>query len=541
MDNSKLRQSKDNFYKKVSSSKGFTHQVQPKAEIYQTLIQMLKSDLLLVQDMIVSNSSDIKMYKILSKNPNLVRKLSEIEENPDIKPIIEKIAEASGNAEKISKNYNCSNANELIKKLHLELGYNELLNKKLCDFFILMKMKMCNDETFQETLSKVLPLKTFIEKLSSKITEQQSQTSQIPTQKSTLITDVKEIKECSNCLSILKMNSLSELLESKDKSNKLIPHLVNLIMKYFKNINLVMSQMISEYNDNTNKYEQLQGTEIEKFIAIKESVEKIFGDMKKKNGEDKNALDIQIEEWKERYEMMVKERQTEIEKYQKEIELLQSNVQENISKKEENNIEKYSEEQYKSMETELQSKIENLKKELTAKEKEKNQENEVLKNKIFELEKKIEQIQKEKSQVDSPAIPNEKVNINEIMRKHEIEFKKMKEETNRKLDGEIRELTTKLNRIKEENKNLTLENENLKKQAQIINSKFDPDSYEQVLLEQFETMKSAFVKKIADLTDELTTTKTDTRAKVYELEQELKETQHLKDVFLQQVIQLQKN
>ena len=404
-----------------------------------------------------------------------------------------------------------------------------------------MKMKMCNDETFQETLSKVLPLKTFIEKLSSKITEQQSQTSQIPTQKSTLITDVKEIKECSNCLSILKMNSLSELLESKDKSNNLIPHLVNLIMKYFKNINLVMSQMISEYNDNTNKYEQLQGTEIEKFIAIKESVEKILGDMKKKNGEDKNALDIQIEEWKERYEMMVKERQTEIEKYQKEIELLKSNVQENISKKEENNIEKYSEEQYKSMETELQSKIENLKKELTAKEKEKNQENEVLKNKIFELEKKIEQIQKEKSQVDSPAIPNEKVNINEIMRKHEIEFKKMKEETNRKLDGEIRELTTKLNRIKEENKNLTLENENLKKQAQIINSKFDPDSYEQVLLEQFETMKSAFVKKIADLTDELTTTKTDTRAKVYELEQELKETQHLKDVFLQQVIQLQKN
>ena len=165
----------------------------------------------------------------------------------------------------------------------------------------------------------------------------------------------------------------------------------------------------------------------------------------------------------------------------------------------------------------------------------------LLKNKIFELEKKNEQIQKEKSQVDSPAIPNEKVNINEIMRKHEIEFKKMKEETNRKLDGEIRELTTKLNRIKEENKNLTLENENLKKQAQIINSKFDPDSYEQVLLEQFETMKSAFVKKIADLTDELTTTKTDTRAKVYELEQELKETQHLKDVFLQQVIQLQKN
>ena len=44
-----------------------------------------------------------------------------------------------------------------------------------------------------------------------------------------------------------------------------------------------------------------------------------------------------------------------------------------------------------------------------------------------------------------------------------------------------------------------------------------------------------------DIRFQQTTTKADTRAKVYELEQELKETQHLKDVFLQQVIQLQKN
>ena len=163
----KLRTSKDSFYKKVSSSKGFTHQ--SKAETYPTLIQMLRSDLLMIQDMIQANSSDIKMYKILSKNPNLVRKLTDIEENQDIKPMIDKVSEVSQSTERIGKTYNCTNANELIKKIYLELGYNELLNKKLCDLFILMKLKLCNDETFQDSLSKVIPLKTFIEKITQKI------------------------------------------------------------------------------------------------------------------------------------------------------------------------------------------------------------------------------------------------------------------------------------------------------------------------------------------------------------------------------------
>ena len=88
---------------------------------------------------------------------------------------------------------------------------------------------------------------------------------------------------------------------------------------------------------------------------------------------------------------------------------------------------------------------------------------------------------------------------------------------------------------------LKLENESLKKQADTLNSKnFDPDSYEQVLLEQFETMKSAFIKKIDDMTEELSQLKSDSRTKIYSLEQELKESQHLKDVFLQQIVQLQK-
>ena len=76
-----LRSSKDHFYKKVSSSKGFQGLQQPKSEIYSSLIQALKTDLFQIQDLINSNTSEISMYKILSKTPGLTKKLNDIEAN----------------------------------------------------------------------------------------------------------------------------------------------------------------------------------------------------------------------------------------------------------------------------------------------------------------------------------------------------------------------------------------------------------------------------------------------------------------------------
>ena len=149
MDN-KARTSQDNFYKKVGSSRGFIggsqsslnfYIPQNKGDNFANIIQMLKSDLLSIQDLINKNSKDIKMYKILSKNPLLTKKLTEIEQNLHISAFIEKINEQSNNIEKISKIYNCKSSNELIQKLYLELSYNDLLIKKICDFFILMKLK----------------------------------------------------------------------------------------------------------------------------------------------------------------------------------------------------------------------------------------------------------------------------------------------------------------------------------------------------------------------------------------------------------------
>ena len=133
-----------------------------KSESYPTIIQMLKSDLIQIQDMINSNSGDIKMYKILNKSPGLSKKLTEIEENKTINIHIDKINEDSRNINKISKIYNCKE-DELIQKLYRELCYNELLLKKINDFFILMKLKIYRDDTYQETLSKIITLNSFVE------------------------------------------------------------------------------------------------------------------------------------------------------------------------------------------------------------------------------------------------------------------------------------------------------------------------------------------------------------------------------------------
>ena len=103
-----------------------------KVDSYATLIQMLKSDLIKIQDMIKYNSSDIKMYKLLSKTPGLTKKLSEIEENKNLN--IEKISESSKNIDKISKIYGTKNLQELVSKIFLELTYNEQITVPLKNF-----------------------------------------------------------------------------------------------------------------------------------------------------------------------------------------------------------------------------------------------------------------------------------------------------------------------------------------------------------------------------------------------------------------------
>ena len=364
-----------------------------KVETYQTLIQMLKSDLIQIQDMINNNSSDIKMYKLLSKTPGLTKKLSEIEENKSVNSMIDKMAEDSKNIDKIIKIYGTKNTQELISKLYLELSYNELLLKKFYDYFTLMKLKLYKDDTYQESLSKVIPVQSFMEKASN------------------LRPTTGSLDERILQLSMDKERISKELNELKKKT---------------------------EINSNdTNK---------DKILELKE----------------------------------------------KEI---------NILKKENEN---------------LKTKLEE--------EKDIKSTTSVNNSTIFETEVKFK---------DSK-------DFKKILENFENEAKKSRAEFCTKINEEIKEIKTKFDKLEENYNVINEERKSLKKNLdKLKKTNYDPDSYEEVLREQFETMKNSFLKKIEILEEELNNIKQESRLKLYQMEEEMKECNYLKNVFLNQVITLQ--
>ena len=398
----KNRSTGDNFHKKggknllstsLTGSSFYLHE--NKTETYPTLIQMLKSDLIQIQDMINNNSSDIKMYKLLSKTPGLTKKLTEIEENKNVKVSIDKMAEDSKNLDKISKIYGCKNQ-ELISKLYLELSYNELLLKKFYDYFTLMKLKLYKDDTYQQSLSRVIPIQSFMEKAYNLV----------PTSGSL---DEKIVE-----LSMEKEKLSKELNELKKKKT---------------------SNNNKSNNENNNK--------------ILESKEKEINKLKKEN----ENLKKKLEEEKE----------------------LKSTTSMNSSS-------------------------------------------------IFETEVKFKDSQEFKK----------------ILQNFENESKKSREEFCKNINEEIKEIKTKFNKLEENYNVINEERKSLKQNIdKLRNKSYDPDSYEEVLREQFDTMKKAFLKKIELLDEELNDVKQESRIKLYQMEEEMKESNYLKNIFLNQVITLQ--
>ena len=364
---------------------------QNKVDSYPTLIQMLKSDLLKIQDMISSNSSDIKMYKLLSKTPGLTKKLSEIEESKNIN--IEKINESAKNIDKINKIYGTKNLQELVSKLFLELTYNEQILKKLNDYFILMKLKLYKDDTYQENLSKIISVQTFMEKAVN------------------IVPISGGLDERIIQLSLEKEKLSKELLELKDKMEK---------------------------NKNTN----------------------------------------------------LENKDNEINKLKKEIELLKKKLEEER-------------ENYNNM-----SMISNTN----------NTSN------IFETEIKFRNSSEFKK----------------ILADFETDLKKSREGFCSKLNEEIKDIKIKFEKLEENFNVINEERKSLKKEVdKMRKGGFDPDSYEAVLRDQFETMKKSFMIKLENLNEELNNVKQESRVKIYQIEEEMKECNYLKNVFLNQLVTLQ--
>ena len=128
----------------------------------------------------------------------------------------------------------------------------------------------------------------------------------------------------------------------------------------------------------------------------------------------------------------------------------------------------------------------------------------------------------------------------EFVKKHDLEYSKNKKEANKKFDNQLKELNLKVNQLTEEINIIKLEKIDLKKKLDIIQNKnFNPNSYEKILLEQFDMVRDSFSQKVEDLTYQLDMIQNESRRKIYELEQKLKESEHLKQVFLEQILSLQ--
>ncbi len=544
-------------------------------ESYSSLIQMLKSDLMQIQEMINNNAQDIKVFKLLSKAPGLSKKLSEIEEQKSISNLIDKITEDSKKYEKIKKLYNCSDHKQLTQKIFVELCFNELLLKKIYDFFILMKLSLHKDDSYQESLSKIISIKSFIDKTIDTINIKNNNKKNDDSNKN----NNKKINDI-----LLKINSLQELLKLENNNNNIpdvIKNLIKIIREYFEKENKNIIQAINNENNNTeykiNIIKIENKTEIEKSEIIhtelidiigkyksmydeqNKKIEDLKNDIKEKDkiieskneNQNNDILNIKKELENEKIIILEKIDQSN-EKYgqiEKEYNLLKEEnnklLQElNLYKeKDKNDIEKNIDKEKDIQEkNEKIINLEKINQDLNNKNEELNSKikelNEIIK-KLNEKIKELEQNKKKNNNIDINKVVNDS-EITKIINNYEKQLKQIGNDLINKYMKEIKELEKKLKSVEYKYELSVLEREKLKKEIlHLKKNKYDPDSYEEVLKEQFETMRNAFTIKVDNLNEELNDLKMNSRTQIYQLKLELEENVKLKNNFLKQIISLQ--
>jgi chromosome segregation ATPase len=550
-------------------------------ESYSSLIQMLKNDLMQIQEMINNNAQDIKVFKLLSKAPGLSKKLSEIEEQKSISHLIDKINEDSKKYEKIKKLYNCSDHKQLTQKIFVELCFNELLLKKIYDFFILMKLSLHKDDTYQESLSKIISIKSFVDKTIDTINTFNNKNNNADDKHNN-----KKIYDI-----ILKINMIQELLDIEKKINKIpdyIKNIIKIITEYFKKNNENIIQKINSENNNTdyqiNIIELENKSEIEKSEEIHKELIDIIGKYKSKyNEQSKKVEDLMndIQEKDKIIKSMNENQNNDILNIKKELENEKKAILEKIAQtnekydqiekeynllKEENNkllqeLNQYKEKDKNNIDNnidkekdlkEKDEKIENLEKtnkDLNNKSEELNNKIKELNTKINELNDTIKKLNEKINELEQKKNNNKNIDINKVIKDSEItniinnyekQLKQIGNELINKYMKEIKELEKQLKSVEYKYELSVLERESLKKEINHLKkNKYDPDSYEQVLKEQFETMRNAFTLKIENLNDELNDIKKNSRTQIYQLKLELEENVKLKNNFLKQIISLQ--
>jgi hypothetical protein len=278
----------DNFFRK--SGKSFN----PSSSFQRTdNYGILKSDLFQLQEMINENAYLTKMYKITSKSSNFTKKLTEIEDNKDIKFLIDKITEDASNIDRIGKIYNSNNTTELIQKLSLDVYYLDLILRKINEYFLVLQLKVGGDENlYQESHSKFNVIKLVIEKLLKKTYTADNCSNGEDSQNLNFVSNVsntininssvsinEKIGECS-CSKLNDVESLPEFIKLYKKSeNKPLYHLAKLSSDFIDKLSSNYDELIQKYSLSATSFNN--NLQLDGFITQKLLIEKLINEKQK--------------------------------------------------------------------------------------------------------------------------------------------------------------------------------------------------------------------------------------------------------------------
>lgn len=208
-----------------------------KAEYYTTILQVMRTDIIQLQDQINDNAN---IFNYLNKNSltsSLKKRVNEIEESKKegLKATFDKIVSDAVDFEKLSNIYKTSKKSELITKLSNEVFHYELLIKKINELFFVLYLSNKGEDSnsLKDSHSKISLILQFIDQ--SKSTSQEQKGKVLLTQNEGYNKTLESISSC---------KVLGDFFNSTDKHFHKIENIVTSYLKEDTN------KMIDSLNSN---------------------------------------------------------------------------------------------------------------------------------------------------------------------------------------------------------------------------------------------------------------------------------------------------
>ena len=216
-----------------------------KSDYLVTFLNVLKTDLCAMQDVISDDYKHLMAYKlnITSMPANLRKRLTDVENSSDVALIIEKIGKDSIDVEKLKRIYNIQTEAELLRRIANECLLYELFIKKI-DQLLLLKILKQADNLKQDSISKFASIKQFLEIYET----------------NTIVDSAGKAKDLDD-EQLFSCSSFDDLMMVKPK-NEALRHVWDILNKLHKNAS------------DSEKLRQIENEKIEKLTALCEKLEK---------------------------------------------------------------------------------------------------------------------------------------------------------------------------------------------------------------------------------------------------------------------------